>query len=371
MTLFRLLSIVVAARWEWPLFGMTMILVAARRCLLFCILAGLSGVAPTLAQTIAEPGPTLQAVRDRGHLICATSDPMLGFAQIGADGRWTGFDVDFCRAVAVAIFGDPGRMEFVPLSGDSRFAHLQIGAVDLIARNAPWTMRRDTGFGASYVGTSFFDGQAFMVPQSLGVVSAYELDGVSVCVLDGGEDLANLREFFFANQAAYEEVLYEDREDLEVAYRADLCNAVSAPASWLNAIRRGLDAPSTHRILPERISKGAFGPVVRAGDEQWFKIVRWTLFALIDAEEAGVTSLNIESLAAAKTHSIRRLLGLEGEFGPAIGLAPDFIANVIAEVGNYGEMFARNFGPDTGAAVARGHNALWINGGLLYAPPVE
>lgn len=335
------------------------------------LLCAFATVASAQQMVIAPPGPTLQAVKDRGHLICATSDPLPGFAQTDGEGRWTGFDVDFCRAVAVAIFNDPSKMEFVPLPGDSRFAQLQIGAVDLIARNAPWTMRRDTGYGANYVANSFFDGQAFMVPQSLGVVSAYELDNVAVCVLDGGEELANIREFFFTTQATYTEVLYENREDLTVAYRAGLCNAVSAPASWLNAIRLGLPEPATHRILPERISKGAFGPVVRAGDDQWFQIVAWTLFALIDAEEAGVTSLNIDSLSAAKTHKIRRLLGLEGSFGPGIGLMPDFIANVIAAVGNYGEIFDKHFGPGSVAPVVRGQNALWLNGGLLYAPPVE
>ena len=329
--------------------------------------------APASAQelSVAPAGPTLQAIRDRGHVICASSDPLPGFAQPGTDGRWTGFDVDFCRAVAVAVFNDPSRMEFVPLSGDSRFAQLQTGSIDLVARNAPWTMRRDTGYGANYVATSFYDGQAVLVPQSLGVVSAYELDNVTICIVDEPEQLANLQEFFFTTQAAYTEVLYEDREDLTVAYRSGLCNAVSAPASWLNAMRRDLPEPATHRILPERISKGAFGPVVRSGDDQWFDIVQWTLFALIDAEEAGVTSLNIESLRAAKTHRIRRLLGLEGSFGPSIGLDPHFIANVVQAVGNYGEIFDRNFGPTTGAAVLRGQNALWINGGLLYAPPIE
>jgi general L-amino acid transport system substrate-binding protein len=335
------------------------------------LFAALPGLAAAQAVVIAPPGPTLKTVEDRGHLICATSDPLPGFAQRDGEGRWTGFDVDLCRAVAVAIFGDPTKMEFVALSGDSRFAQLQTGAVDLIARNAPWTMRRDTGYGASYVATSFYDGQAFMVPQGLGVVSAFELDNVTVCVRDGGEDIANVREFFFTTQATYTEVLYEDREDLAVAYQSGLCNAVSAPASWLNAIRRGLAEPAAHRILPERISKGAFGPVVRDGDHQWSSIVAWTLFALINAEEAGVTSLNIGSLAAAKTHRIRRLLGLEGSFGPGIGLAPDFIPKVIGSVGNYGEIFDRHFGPDSGAAVVRGQNALWINGGLLYAPPVE
>jgi general L-amino acid transport system substrate-binding protein len=221
------------------------------------------------------------------------------------------------------------------------------------------------------VATSFYDGQAIMVPQTLGFVSAYELDNVTVCILDEPEQLANLREFFFGTQATYSEVLYEDREDLTVAYREGRCNAVSASASFLNAMRRSQPEPATHRILPERISKDAFGPVVRAGDDQWFDIVEWTLFALINAEEAGVTSLNIGSLAAAKTHRIRRLLGLEGSYGPSIGLDDLFIANVIEAVGNYGEIFERNFGPATGAAVVRGQNALWINGGLIWAPPVE
>jgi general L-amino acid transport system substrate-binding protein len=324
------------------------------------------------AQTpVAPAGPTLQQVRDRGYLICAASDPLPGFAQMSADGKWAGFDVDFCRAVAAAVFGDASKVEFRVLPGDVRFAHLQTGAIDLLARNGAWTMRRDADYGASYVGTSFYDGQAIMVPDALAVVSAYELDKVSVCVLDEGDELANLREFFFLNQAAYTEVLYEDREDLTVAYQQGLCNAVSAPASWLQAIRRSLPDPATHHILPERISKEAFGPVVRDGDDQWFEIVRWTLFTLIEAEETGVSSLNIGSLAAAKTMAIRRLLGLEGEFGPGIGLAPDFIAQVIKSVGNYGEIFERNFGPGTGAAISRGQNALWLNGGLLYAPPIR
>jgi general L-amino acid transport system substrate-binding protein len=326
---------------------------------------------PVFAQTLAPDGPTLTAVRARGHLICAGSDPLPGFAQLSAAGLWTGFDVDFCRAVAAAIFGDPSKLEFKPLSGDARFAELQTSEVDLVARDADWTMRRDTRYGAHYVAPMFYDGQAFMVSQALNVVSAYQLDNLRVCVLDEGDELANLQEFAFVNQASYSEVLYEDREDLSVAYGKGLCDVVSAPASWLNTIRRGMPDPSSLRILPERISKSVFGPVVRDGDDQWFKIVQWTLYALINAEEAGVTSLNIQSLEAAKTHRIRRLLGLEGSFGPAIGLQPDFVKKVITAVGNYGEMFDRNFGPDTGAGVARGQNALWSNGGLLYAPAIE
>jgi general L-amino acid transport system substrate-binding protein len=339
---------------------------------LFSVVLILCTVAlPAIAQSIAPPGPTLAAVRERGHVVCATSDPLPGFAQVSPEGRWSGFDVDFCRAVAMAVFGDAGKLEFRALSGDGRFAQLQTGDLDLIARNAPWTMRRDTGYGAMYVGTSLFDGQAFMVPATLGIVSAYQLDKQRICVLDEGDEVTNVRTFFFQNQTAFQPVLYEDREDLAVAYQRGLCDAVSASASWLNAIRRSLPAPDAHRILPERITKSAFGPVVRQGDDQWAQIVRWTLYGLIDAEEAGVTSLNVESLQAAKTHRIRRLLGLEGSFGPSIGLSPDFIRKVILAVGNYGEIFDRNFGSNTVAPIPRGQNALWINGGLLYAPNVE
>ncbi len=346
----------------------TPVLVARLAAAVLALCLGLQSV---FAATPAPEGPTLKAVRERGHLICASTDPLPGFAQPQQDGRWSGFDVDFCRAVAVAIFNDPSRMEFVPLVGDSRFAQLQTGAIDLIARNGVWTMRRDTTYGARYVGNMFFDGQGIMVPQGSGFVSAYELDNVSVCIVDDAEQLANLREFFFTTQANYTEILYENREDLTVAYEDARCSAVSAPLSWLNAMRRNLPDPGAQRILPERISKGVFGPVVRVGDDQWFDIVQWVMFALIDAEEAGVTSMNIESIAATKTHRIRRLLNLEGDFGSQLGLDPNFIGNIIRAVGNYGEIYERNFGPETGAGVVRGQNALWENGGLLFAPAVE
>lgn len=325
---------------------------------------------PAVAQTLAPEGATLAAVRERGHLVCASADPIPGFAQLNAEGRWVGFDVDICRAIATAVLGNPDALEFRPLSGTARFADLQTGQVDLVARDAPWTLGRDTRYGATYAASIFHDGQAFLVPQALNVVSAYQLEDLRVCVLDG-DQLQRLQEFAFTIQANFTEVVYEDREDLGVAYRQGLCDAVSAPGSWLNALRRGTPDPSTQRILPERISKAAFGPAVRSDDTQWLKIVQWTLFALINAEEAGVTSLNIESLSAAKTHRIRRLLGLEGTYGPAIGLQPDFMKRIIAAVGNYGEIFDRNFGVGTGAGVSRGQNALWLNGGLIYAPNIE
>lgn len=319
----------------------------------------------------AASAQTLEQVRKRGYLICAASQPQPGFAQKSAEGFWSGFDVDFCRAVSAAVFGDPGKVEFRPLGGNARFAQLQVGEVDVVARNAPWTMWRDISYQANYVGTSFFDGQTFIVRQSVGVVSAYELADLSVCVTAGGDDQNNLADFFFENQIEYTEVLYEDRTDLLVAYRSGLCDAVSAPASWLYAIMRNLSDPAVHRILPERISKSPLGPVVREGDDEWFNIVKWVLYAQLNAEELGVNSLNLESMAAVKTPAIRRFLGLESDFGKAIGLEPDWMQSVIGSVGNYGEMYDRNFGPQTGAELLRGPNALWTQGGLLFAPPIR
>ena len=320
--------------------------------------------APAYAQT-------LQTVRDRGFLICGATSPLPGFAQQDTEGRWSGFDVDLCRAIAAAVFGDPNKIEFRSLRGESRFAPLQTGMVDVLTRNGPWTEQRDTLYGASFVGTSFFDGQSFLVPQSMGVVSAFELDNISICVANAGEELERIGEFFFANQASYTEVPYEDVADLSVAYQAGLCQVVSASGRQLQAIRRALPDPSAHRILPERISKEVLGPVVREGDQQWFNIVRWTLFTLINAEELGVTALNIDSLLAARTPAVRRLLGVEGDYGTALGLTPSFMADIIRAVGNYGELYDRHFGPLTGAALLRGQNGLWSNGGLLYAAPVR
>jgi len=337
-------------------------MVVARLCIALIVLAIGAGSASAL---------TLQAVRERGHLICASSQPLPGFAQQNQEGLWSGFDVDLCRAIAAATLGDPNLVEFRPLAGESRFADLQTGEVDLLVRNAPWTMRRDTAYQARYVAPFFFDGQAFLVPQSLGVVSAFELDDVAICVVEAGEAQKNLREFFFSTQASYTEVTYDNAEDLEVAYRSGLCDVVSASASWLYAIMRDLADPAGHRILPERISNEAFGPVVREGDDRWYDIVKWVLFALINAEELGVTSLNTEQMLAVRTPAIRRLLGVESNFGEALGLSSEWARNAISAVGNYGEIYERNFGPQTGSPLSRGQNSLWTKGGLIVSPPIR
>ncbi len=314
---------------------------------------------------------TLDAVRQRGHLICGATDPMPGFAQKTEAGLWSGFDIDFCRAVAAAVLGDPDLVEFRSFSGSARFAALQAGSVDILARNAAWTLKRDSAYGARFVDVSFFDGLSFMAPDSIDAVSAFELDNVSVCVRDDPDERTALEKFFAETGANYAELRYEERADLADAYRQGRCDVMLAPASWLYAYKRLATDDGHGRILPERLSKLAFGPVVRAGDDRWFKIVRWTLFALIEAEELGVTSLNLEPMQSTRNPDIRRFLGLDGDFGSALGLDRDWMQTVVHAVGNYGEIYARNFGAQTGAALPRGTNALWLKGGLLYAPPIR
>ncbi|MEX1180565.1 MAG: amino acid ABC transporter substrate-binding protein [Cucumibacter sp.] len=314
---------------------------------------------------------TLDAVKTRGFLRCGSTETLPGFSQVSPEGLWSGFDVDVCRAVAAAIFGDPNRVEFISFTGASRFAPLQSGEIDMMARNAPWTMRRDTDFGVGYVATSFHDGQAFMMRNHAGIVSALELHDISVCAIDGSDHADNMRRFFFAGQVTYTEILYEAADDLITAYRTGLCDVVTASATRLFAIRNALGDPAGHRILPERFSKEPIGPVIRAGDDQWRNIVMWTLYAMINAEELGVTSLNIDSMAESRNPAIRRLLGLEGDFGTALGLTPGWAHNILAGVGNYAEVFDRNLGMSSPLGMTRGLNALWTKGGLMYAPPIR
>ncbi len=314
---------------------------------------------------------TLDDVRERGYLICGTNQSISGFSVRGEDGLWSGFDVDICRAISAAIFLDPNKVEFRPLFGSARFSALQTGEIDVMVRNGAWTMGRDISYGVRYVATSFFDGQSFLVKQSLGVVSAYELNNISVCLLKGSDDQKNLHEFFFRNQIEYREILYEDRADFALAFKYGLCDALSAPVSYLYSILRDLPDAAQYRILPERISKRPLGPVVRDGDDEWFNIIRWVLFTLINAEELGASSINVNSLKEVKTPAIRRLLGLEGDFGKYLRLEKEWVQKLLSSVGNYGEIYERNFGPQNGISLPRGPNALYKHGGLFYAPPIR
>jgi general L-amino acid transport system substrate-binding protein len=331
-----------------------------------CLLASLIGTHAAMAQS-----PTLDVVRQRGHLVCGTNTGLVGFAVPDSRGGWSGFDVDLCRAVAAAIFRDGGRVRFVPLNAKERFTALQSGEVDILSRNTTWTMSRDTGLGLSFVGILYYDGQAFMTRRALGLKSVADLAGASICVQSGTTNELNLADFFATRGLSYRPVVYERLDEVLGAYTNGRCDAFTTDSSQLIAERTRLPDPDAHEILPDFISKEPLGPAVRQGDAVWANIVRWTLFAMINAEELGVTQANADEMRDASNPEIRRLLGTEGAFGRAIGLDPDWVVQIIKATGNYGECFERNLGMSSALKIPRGHNALWSKGGLLYAPPVR
>jgi general L-amino acid transport system substrate-binding protein len=323
-----------------------------------------------LAATAASAS-TLDDVLARGKLNCGVSTGLAGFAAPDANGVWQGFDVDMCRAVAAAVLGDPMAVEFVPTTGQTRFTALASGEVDMLARNTTWTFSRDVDLKFEFAGTNYYDGQGFMVPTSLGVSSAKDLDGATVCIQTGTTTELNLADFFRSNNISYEPVPIETNAEALQQYNAGACDAYTTDASGLAASRATFENPADHIILPEIISKEPLAPLVRHGDNQWGDIVRWTLNALITAEELGVTSANVAEHAAAAGDNpeVNRLLGTEGELGAMLGLSADWAVKAIAAGGNYGESFERNIGSSTPIGLARGLNALWTNGGLLYSPP--
>lgn len=316
------------------------------------------------AQTLAE-------VQARGSLNCGVTTGLTGFAAPDANGEWEGFDVSVCRAVAAAVFGDATAVEFVPTTGQTRFTALASGEVDMLARNTTWTFSRDVDLRFEFVGVNYYDGQGFMVPSELGVSSALELDGATVCIQTGTTTELNLADFFASNNMSYEPVPIETNAEAQQQYLAGACDVYTTDASGLAATRATFEEPGAHVLLPEIISKEPLGPLVRHGDHEWGDIVRWTLNALISAEELGVTSANIAELAAAPgtNPEINRLLGTEGELGAMLGLSADWAVNAISAVGNYGEVFEGNIGETTPIGLARGLNAQWTDGGLLYSPP--
>ncbi len=320
---------------------------------------------------VAAQSATLDQVRARGHLVCGVNTGLAGFSAPDDRGRWTGIDIDFCRAVAAAIFKDGNRVRFVPLNAKERFTALQSGEVDVLSRNTTWTMSRDTSLGLNFTGVIYYDGQAFMARRALGLKSAAELAGSSICVQSGTTNELNLSDFFATRGLSYRPVVFERLVEVLGAYISGRCDAFTTDSSQLISERTRLPDPDTHEMLPDLISKEPLGPVVRQGDAGWSNIVRWTLFALINAEELGITQGNVEEMRTSSNPEIRRILGTDGEFGRGIGLDNDWVVSIIKTVGNYGETFERNLGQGSPLKIARGRNALWKDGGLMYAPPIR
>ncbi len=315
---------------------------------------------------------TLDDVKARGKLLCGVNPGLQGFAAKAADGSWTGFDVDFCKAVAAAVLGDAAKVEFVPVNAQERFDKLKSGAIDLLARNTTWTMERETNTGIRFVGVSYHDGQGFIVKKLLGVNTALNLTGAAICFLSGTTTQANVEDFFREKEMNFVPITFDNIDDLVKAFNESKCDTYTADLSQLYAIRLKLANPDGSIVLPDVISKEPLGPAVRQGDEQWFNIVRWTLFALINAEESEIKAATVDGLKAqSKNPGVRRILGLEGAFGEGLGLDANWAARAIQASGNYGEIFERNLGKGSVLTIERGINAQWNAGGLLYAPPIR
>lgn len=327
-----------------------------------------ASAATLLCSSVASAG-TLDDVKAKGYIDCGVTTGLAGFASPDDKGEWAGFDVDFCRAMAAAVLGDAKAVKFTPTTGKTRFPALQSGEVDVLARNTTWTFSRDTDLGFEFIGVNYYDGQGFMVKANLGVKSALELDGASVCIQTGTTTELNLADYFRANNMSFTPIVIEDNAEARQNYESGACDVYTTDRSGLAATRVVLANPDEHVVLPEIISKEPLGPLVRHGDNQWGDIARWTLNAMVTAEELGVTSANVEEMKNSGNPEIRRLLGTEGDLGTMIGLDNEWAARAIAAVGNYGESYDRNIGPNTPLGLARGVNALWNKGGILYSPP--
>ena len=319
----------------------------------------------------AYAGATLDAVKEKGFVQCGVNTGLPGFSNADDSGNWTGLDVDLCRAVAAAVLGEASKTRFTPLTAKERLTALQSGEIDLLSRNTTWTLTRDSALGLHFAGVSYYDGQGFLINKSLGVKSAEELNGASICVLAGTTTELNVADYFRTNGMEYRPVVF-DTGDLTIkAFEAGRCDVLTSDQSQLYGLRIKLAKPGEAVVLPEVISKEPLGPVVRQGDDNWFNIVRWTLFALVNAEELGVTSANVDEMKSSANPGVRRLLGVEGDKGKDLGLSNDWVYAIIKQVGNYGEVFERNVGAQTPLKIERGLNALWNQGGLQYAPPVR
>ena len=331
------------------------------------------GLGAVLALTgVAHAGATLDAVKNKGFVQCGVSTGLPGFSAADDKGAFTGIDVDMCRGVAAAIFGDADKVKYSPLTAKERFTALQSGEIDMLPRNTTWTYTRDSSLGLNFTGVNYYDGQGFLVTKNLGVKSALEMDGASFCIQAGTTTELNLADYFRTNGMKYTPITFDTSDQTIKAFEAGRCDALTSDQSQLYALRIKLQDPNSAMVLPEVISKEPLGPVVRQGDDEWFNVVRWTLFAMINGEELGVSSTNVDEMKAKSTDpNVRRLLGLEGVKGEWMGLPDEWGYNIVKLVGNYGEVFERNVGEGSALGISRGLNALWSKGGIQYAPPIR
>jgi general L-amino acid transport system substrate-binding protein len=333
-------------------------------------IAGAAGaLALALAAGAAQAQSTLDAVQKKGFVQCGVNTGLAGFSQPDSKGVWKGIDVDVCRAIAAAVFGDASKVRYTPLTAQQRFTALQSGEVDVLSRNTTWTVTRDTSLGLNFVGVNYYDGQGFMVPKKLNVKSAKQLNGATVCVQPGTTTELNLSDYFRANRMTFKPVVIEKLEEVLNAYFSGRCDVFTTDVSGLVSTRGSrAPNPADHVILPEVISKEPLGPAVRHGDDKWFDVVKWSMFAMLEAEEMGITSKNIDQQAASKDPAVQRFVGATGDIGKMLGLDNRWALNIVKQVGNYGESFDANLKP---LGFDRGLNALWKDGGLMYAPPIR
>jgi general L-amino acid transport system substrate-binding protein len=333
-------------------------------------IAGAVGLIGTAGVAAAQT-KTLDTVKQRGSLSCGVNIGLAGFSQPDDKGNWTGLDVDYCKAIAAAVFGDATKVKYVPTTAKERFTALQSGEIDVLIRNTTWTTARDSSLGLIFAGVNYYDGQGFMVKKALGVKTAKELNGATVCVQTGTTTELNLADYFKANKMTYKPVVFEKLDETVQAYLAGRCDVYTTDQSGLYSIRVQQPKPDDHVVLPEIISKEPLGPSVRQGDDQWLTVVKWVHYALLNAEEAGITQANVGEMLNSTNPEVKRILGKDGELGKGIGLGNDFVVNVVKAVGNYGELFERNVGSGSRLNIARGLNNLWSKGGIQYAPPLR
>lgn len=325
-----------------------------------------------LIPSAALAGKTLDAVKQRGEVVCGVNTSAPGFSATDSQGRWQGLDVDTCRAVAAAVLGDAGKVRFVPLNSQQRFAALQSGEIDVLSRNTTWSLTRDASLGIAFTGINYYDGQGFMVPKKLKIESARKLGGATVCVQAGTTSEKNVADFFAANGQKYKSVVFDTAEAIQSAFFSGRCQAYTTDMSDLAGARTKTARPGDYVILPEVISKEPLGPSVRRGDDEWFAIVKWVGYAMLEAEEAGLTQASVDrQKAESKDPLVQRLLGVSEDTGKLLGLDKEWAYRVVKQVGTYGESFDRNLGPGTPLGLPRGVNRLWSKGGLMYAPPVR